>query len=168
MPSQLHHFQPARTITGTPAASYQQPLPANSCPSVSSLQHIPTHTVQSNNPTATAIITMIPTQELPILFAIQDTPKPNPQPGIFVVYLFKFCDPRVSRCYGCGYRIKIEGLANIPPSDLVIVTKLCQEYRKDGQARISSEFSNTYFHANLQCLQNKLPHFLHPHLSILH
>ncbi|CAB3998727.1 Hypothetical predicted protein [Paramuricea clavata] len=66
MPSQLHHFQPARAITGTPASSHQQPLPANSCPSVSSLQHMPTRSVQSNNPTATTMITMIPTQqELP-------------------------------------------------------------------------------------------------------
>ena len=168
LPSQLHHFQPARSITGTPAASHQQLLPTNSCPSVSSLQHIPTHSVQSNNPTATTMITMIPTQELPILHAIQDAPKPNPPPGVFVVYLLKFCDPRVSKCYGCGP----------PPSDLVIVTKLCREYRKDGQPRVSSEFNNTYFHANLQCLQKKLPHSLpsflqipphiHPHLSILH
>ena len=175
MPSQLHHFQPARSITGTAGASHQQPLSPNSCPSVSSLQHIPT---QSHNPTATTMITMIPTQELPILLAIQDAPKPNPPPGIFVVYLLKFCDPRVSRCYGCGYPIKIESLANIPPSDLVIVAKLFREYRKDGQPRVSSEFSNTYVHANLQCLQKKLPHFLpsflqipqhiHPHSSILH
>lgn len=108
----------------------------------------------------------------------ENVPKPSPPPGIFVLYLLQFCDPRVSRCYGCGHPVKAEGLNNIPPSDLVIVTKLCREYRKEGETRVSNEFSNVYFHANLQCVHKKLPHFLpsflqipqhiHPHLGLVH
>ena len=110
--------------------------------------------------------TMIPRQEPPTFPAIESIPKPSPPPGFFVLYLLKFCDPRVSKCYGCGYPIKVSGLTNIPPSDLLIVTKLCREYRKEGQARVSNEFKNVYFHANLQCVHKKIPNFLPSSLQI--
>lgn len=107
---------------------------------------------------------------------MEAVPKPSPPPGVFILYLLQFCDPRVSRCYGCANPIKV--LANVPPSDLVVVTKVCREYRKEGETRISNEYSNVYFHPNLQCIHNKLPHFLpsflqipqciHPRLNIVH
>ena len=115
--------------------------------------------LQSNNPATTAASTMtttvIPRQQYPVFSAIENIPKPSPPPGIFVLYLLNFCDPRVSRCYGCEHPIKVDGLTNLPPSDLVIVTKLCRQYRKEGQARVSNEFSNVYFHANLQCCKQE-------------
>jgi hypothetical protein len=58
-----------------------------------------------------------------------------PLPGFFVLYLLKFCDARVSKCYGCGHPIKVSGLTNIPPSNLLIVAKLCQEYRASTSKR---------------------------------
>ena len=159
--TQLHQFQTQQVIAGNLAATQQYVLqnPGSATPS---LHHITSH-LQSNNPPATAI---------------QNIPKPSPPPGIFVLYLLNFCDPRVSRCYGCGYPIKVDGLNNPPPSDLVIVTKLCRQYRKEGQARVSNEFCNVYFHANIQCVNKKIPHFLpsflqisphiHPHLGMVH
>ena len=156
--TQLQQFQ---AIAGNLAATQQYVLqnPGSATPS---LHHITSH-LQSNNPAATAI---------------QNIPKPSPPPGIFVLYLLNFCDPRVSRCYGCGYSIKVDGLNNPPPSDLVIVTKPCRQYRKEGQARVSNEFSNVYFHACVQCVNEKIPHFLpcflqisphiHPHLGMVH
>ena len=44
-----------------------------------------------------------------------------------------------------------DGSKRIPdlPFDLVLITKMRREYRKDGEIRKSSEFHNAYFHAQM-------------------
>ena len=65
------------------------------------------------------------------------------------------CDARVSSSYyGCERPLKIivsDGSKQIPdpPFDLVLITKMRREYRKDGEFRKSSEFRNVYFHAQI-------------------
>ena len=54
------------------------------------------------------------------------------------------CDARVSTCYGCDHSLKIimaDGSKWIldPPFDLVLITKMHREYRKDGEFRNSFE-----------------------------
>ena len=44
-----------------------------------------------------------------------------------------------------------DGSKRIPdtPFDLVLITKMRHEYRKDGEFRKSSEFHNLYFHTQM-------------------
>ena len=72
----------------------------------------------------------------------------------FVLSSLSSCDARVSSCYGCDRPLKIimaDGSKRIPdpPFDLVLITKMRREYRKDGEIRKSSEFRNVYFHAQM-------------------
>ena len=180
-PSQQQPFQPMQSNT---RPDVQQHFTAsNPCTMTQAFpsMHYQQNNLLPNQETANINPTVAHHHQLPLpssLPPLDTVPKPSPPPGIFVLYLLQFCDPRVSRCYGCGHPIKAVGLTNVPPSDLVIVTKLCREYRKEGETRVSNEFSNAYFHANLQCIHKRLPHFLpsflqipaaiRPYLSILH
>ena len=72
----------------------------------------------------------------------------------FVLSSLSSCDARVSSCYGCDRLLKIimvDGSKRIPdpPFDLVLITKMRREYRKDGEIRESSEFRNVYFHSQM-------------------
>ena len=62
----------------------------------------------------------------------------------FVLSSLFSCDARVSSCYGCDHSLKIimaDGSKWIldPPFDLVLITKMRREYRKDGDFRNSFE-----------------------------
>ena len=64
------------------------------------------------------------------------------------------CDSHVCSCYGCDRSLKIimaDGSKWIPNCllDLVLITKMCPEYRKDIEFWKSSEFRNVYFHAQM-------------------
>ena len=101
MPSQFHHFQPTQAIDGNAAVNNRL---QNRNPVTQSLHHITTH-FQANSPAATPKVMTTSTNSsegTPRTPMIQNIPRPSPPPGIFVLYLLKFCDPRVSRCYGCG------------------------------------------------------------------
>ena len=72
----------------------------------------------------------------------------------FVLSSLSSCDARVSSCYGCDHPLKIimaDGSTRMPDPlfDLVLITKMCHEYRKVGEFRKSSEFRNVHFHAQM-------------------
>ena len=109
--------------------------------------------------------------------------RPRPEHGMYVVTLLKFCDPRVSKCYGCRQSLKPSSLI-LPPKDMVIVSKQFRNYFKDGQECTSSQASMVYFHSELPCIQlfarapyltrsmptvpsDVLPHLLEPHKRLL-
>ena len=85
----------------------------------------------------------------------------------FVLSSLSSCDARVFSYYGCNRPLNIimaDGSKRIsdPPFDLVLITKMHREYRKDGEFRQSSEFRNVYFHAKMTwavrfvCLKQKV------------
>ena len=57
---------------------------------------------------------------------------PIPSPGAFWMYLLSFCPAQVSTCYGCGACVKPGGRIPGQPHDLVFVSNMMREYRKDG------------------------------------
>ena len=63
---------------------------------------------------------------------IQIPPRfPIPSPGVFWIYLLSFCPAQVSTCYGCGASVKPGVRIPGPPHDLVILSNMMREYRKD-------------------------------------
>ena len=84
-------------------------------------------------------------------------PYPAPRPNSFIIYLIGFCSPQTSVCFGCGSSLKPGGLIGNPPADLVIVSNMHREWRKDGDIRCKS--ANVYFHCILTCVRNKQPFF---------
>ena len=69
-------------------------------------------------------------------------------------FYLPLCDACVSSCYSCDHPLKIimvDGSKQIPdhPLNLVLITKMGHEYRKDGEFRNSSEFCNVHFHVQI-------------------
>ena len=72
----------------------------------------------------------------------------------FVLSSLSCCDECVSSCYGCDGPLEIimaDGSKRIPdhPFDLVLMTKMRREYRKDGEFRKPSDLHNVYFYAQI-------------------
>ena len=59
--------------------------------------------------------------------------RPKPPPGILVFARLAFLDSKVTGCYGCGNSLKPEGTTPHPPDDLVLTTRLLQQYYKEGR-----------------------------------
>ena len=95
-----------------------------------------------------------------LLFTLAQIPPrfPIPSPGAFWIYLLSFCPTQVSTCYGCGASVKPGGRIPEPPYDLVIVSNMMREYRKDGQ--VLRKQANVYFHCERQCISRQQPYFV--------
>ena len=83
---------------------------------------------------------------------------PIPSPGAFWIYLLSFCPTQVSTCYGCGASVKPRGHIPEPPYDLVIVSNMMRECRKDRQ--VLRKQANVYFHCKRQCISRRQPYFV--------
>jgi len=92
--------------------------------------------------------------------------RPSPSSGAFVLTSLKYCDSRVSICYGCNQKLRDSAAVPQPPLDLVIVGKMRREYMQDGEKRLSKE-SNVYFHAAPDCVKKRAPVFI-PALLTFH
>lgn len=79
--------------------------------------------------------------------------------GAFVLTLLKYCDRRVSICYGCNQKLWDSAAVPQPPLGLVIVGKMRREYTQDGEKRLSKE-SNVYFHAAPDGIKKRAPVFI--------
>lgn len=79
--------------------------------------------------------------------------------GAFVLTLLKYCDRRVSICYGCNQKLWDSAAVPQPPLDLVIVGKMRREYTQDGEKRLSKE-SNVYFHDAPDGIKKRAPVFI--------
>ena len=55
--------------------------------------------------------------------------------------------------------MKPGGVLPVPPSDLVLTTRLHRKYYKDGQLQISPTISSVYLHVNSYCARAALPDF---------
>ena len=131
------------------------------------------HTVVTYiTPTATTVaaLTSDNTSECPQIATPETSrtsfKRPSPSSGAFVLTSLKYCDSRVSICYGCNQKLRDDAAVPQPPLDLVIVGKMRREYIQDGQKRLSKE-SNVYFHAVAECVTKKAPVFI-PALLTFH
>ena len=92
--------------------------------------------------------------------------RPSPSSGAFVLTSLKYCDSRVSICYGCNQKLRDSTDIPRPPLDLVIVGKMRREYAQAGQQKLSKE-TNVYFYPLTECDNNRAPTFI-PALLIFH
>ena len=92
--------------------------------------------------------------------------RPSPSSGAFVLTSLKYCDSRVSICYGCNQ--KMRDSTDFPRArvDLVIVGKMRRKYTQAGQQKLSKE-TNVYFHPLTECVNKRAPMFI-PALLIFH
>ena len=79
-------------------------------------------------------------------------------------YTYSFCPTQVSTCYGCGASVKPGRRIPEPPYDLVIISNMMREYRKDGQ--VLRKQANVYFHCERQCISRRQPYFVSSLCSI--
>ena len=92
--------------------------------------------------------------------------RPSLSEGAFVLTSLKYCDSRVSICYGCNQKLRDNVAVPWPPLDLVIVGKMRREYIQDGEKCLSKE-SNVYFHAAAESITKRAPVFI-PALLTFH
>jgi hypothetical protein len=77
-----------------------------------------------------------------------------------MLHLLEYCDPRVSKCFGCGGDMKPNG--NVPevPNNMVIVSRARRRYVQNGEYKTSPGLSNVYFHFNIACVKLHNQYFL--------
>jgi len=83
-----------------------------------------------------------------------------------VLTSLRYCDSRVTVCYGCNQKLRQSTAVPQPPLDLVVVDKMKREYIQDGEKCLSKE-SNVYFHAAKECVTKRAPVFI-PALLTFH
>ena len=101
---------------------------------------------------------------------------PSPNIGEFHIYLMQFCPSHTSKCFGCGNPLKANNAPELPPNDLVIVSKMLREWSYQGTSQ--SKMANVYFHCNQSCVARKqsgfqgltcsIPQQIKPHLLEVH
>jgi hypothetical protein len=101
---------------------------------------------------------------------------PSPNIGEFHIYLMQFCPSHTSKCFGCGNPLKANNAPELPPNDLVIVSKMLREWSYQGTSQ--SKMANVYFHCNQSCVARKQsgfqgltfsnPQQIKPHLLEVH
>lgn len=92
------------------------------------------------------------TQNIPAL--------PNPSVGSYVVALLDYCNPLVTRCFGCQVLFRENNILPPSPRNLVVVSKMKRKYKgKDGIVKEGAP-SNVYFHLIEKCIKSQNPYFI--------
>lgn len=89
-----------------------------------------------------------------------------PAEGSYELYLLKYCNEKVTKCYGCKRNMKDNNnCIPSPPNDMTIVSKTRRTFYKNGISHTEKQPGNVYFHASAACvtLHNNvfLPSLLH-------
>ena len=85
---------------------------------------------------------------------------PDPPMGSYVIALLDFCNPNVTKCFGCQGHFRQNNQLPECPRNLIIVSKMRRPYRgKDGTMR-EGTFSNVYFHLSEKCVKKQDPYFI--------
>ena len=88
---------------------------------------------------------------------ISDIPTPKPSypntlPNKYVLGILQFCHKQISVCYGCSCKFYIDRYPE-PPSDLVIVSRMCRSYNDSNHQRVvRPQFSKVYYHFYYSCI----------------
>ncbi|XP_062611131.1 uncharacterized protein LOC134272979 isoform X2 [Saccostrea cucullata] len=101
--------------------------------------------------------------EAPIAGSISDNlipALPNPSTGSYVIAMLDFCNPNVTKCFGCQGYFRENNQIPDSPRNLVIVSKMKRPYRgKDGTMK-EGALSNVYFHLSEKCIKKQDPYFI--------
>lgn len=85
---------------------------------------------------------------------------PNPSTGSYVVALLDFCNPNVSKCFGCQCNFRHNNQIPDCPRNLVIVSKMKRPYRGQDGTMKEGPPSNVYFHLSEKCIREKDSYFI--------
>ena len=74
--------------------------------------------------------------------------------------LLDFCNPNVTKCFGCQGHFRQNNQLPECPRNLIIVSKMRRPYRgKDGNMK-EGTFSNVYFHLSEKCVKKQDPYLI--------